>query len=80
MSALPETWLGLLLQRAEDDPEMSLVQVAKEEEAIGVAAGIVMTPYRDKVIRPGGLACLVAMLLIRIPAVSSLPGLLKFMR
>jgi sulfopyruvate decarboxylase subunit alpha len=39
LSALPETWLGLLLQRAEDDPEMQLVQVAKEEEAIGVAAG-----------------------------------------
>jgi len=39
ISALPETWLGLLLQRAEDDPEMTLVQVAKEEEAIGVAAG-----------------------------------------
>lgn len=39
LSALPETWLGLLLQRAESDPEMALVQVAKEEEAIGVAAG-----------------------------------------
>jgi len=39
LSALPETWLGLLLQRAEDDPEMSLVQVAKEEEAVGIAAG-----------------------------------------
>ncbi len=39
LSALPETWLGLLLQRAEDDPEMSLIQVAREEEAIGVAAG-----------------------------------------
>lgn len=39
ISALPETWLGLLLQRAEDDPEMDLIQVAKEEEAIGVAAG-----------------------------------------
>lgn len=39
LSALPETWLGLLLQRAEDDPEMQLVQVAKEEEAIGIAAG-----------------------------------------
>lgn len=38
-SALPETWLGLLLQRAEDDPEFDLVQVAKEEEAIGIAAG-----------------------------------------
>ncbi|MDT8340580.1 MAG: thiamine pyrophosphate-binding protein [Longimicrobiales bacterium] len=39
LSALPETWLGLLLQRAEGDPGMSLVQVAREEEAIGVAAG-----------------------------------------
>ena len=39
ISALPETWLGLLLQRAEDDPEMTLVQVTKEEEAVGVAAG-----------------------------------------
>ena len=39
VSALPETWLGLLLQRAEDDPDVQLVQVAKEEEAIGIAAG-----------------------------------------
>jgi len=39
VSALPETWLGLVLQRAEDDPELELIQVAKEEEAIGVAAG-----------------------------------------
>ena len=30
ISALPETWLGLLLQRAEDDPEVDLIQVAKE--------------------------------------------------
>ncbi len=39
LSALPETWLGLLLQRAEDDPDVELIQVAKEEEAIGIAAG-----------------------------------------
>ncbi|MEE9470434.1 MAG: thiamine pyrophosphate-binding protein [Gemmatimonadota bacterium] len=39
ISALPETWLGLLLQRAEDDPELELIQVATEEEAIGIAAG-----------------------------------------
>src|SRR5579863_9491653 len=39
VSALPETWLGLLLQRAEDDPDIQLVQVAKEEEAVGIAAG-----------------------------------------
>ena len=39
LSALPETWLGLLLQQAERDPAVRLIQVAKEEEAIGVAAG-----------------------------------------
>ena len=39
VSALPETWLGLLLQRAENDPDITLIQVAKEEEAIGIAAG-----------------------------------------
>jgi sulfopyruvate decarboxylase subunit alpha len=39
VSALPETWLGLLLQRAQADPDLQLIQVAKEEEAIGIAAG-----------------------------------------
>lgn len=39
ISALPETWLGLLLQQAERDPDIRLIQVAKEEEAIGIAAG-----------------------------------------
>ncbi len=39
ISALSETWLGLLLQRAEDDPDVELIQVAKEEEAIGIAGG-----------------------------------------
>ena len=39
LSALPETWLVYLLQLAEDDPEMTLVEVAKEEEAVGIAAG-----------------------------------------
>jgi sulfopyruvate decarboxylase subunit alpha len=39
VSALPETWLIYLLQMADDDPAMTLVEVAKEEEAIGIAAG-----------------------------------------
>ena len=39
VSALPETWLLYLLQLADEDPEMCLVEVAKEEEAIGIAAG-----------------------------------------
>ena len=36
---MPETWLGLLLERAEKDPDVTLIQVAREEEAIGIAAG-----------------------------------------
>jgi sulfopyruvate decarboxylase subunit alpha len=39
VTALPETWLVYLLQMAESDPEMCLIEVAKEEEAIGIAAG-----------------------------------------
>ena len=39
ITALPETWLVYLLQEADRDPEMTLVEVAKEEEAIGIAAG-----------------------------------------
>lgn len=39
LSAMPETWLVYLLQLADNDPEMTLVEVAKEEEAIGIAAG-----------------------------------------
>lgn len=39
VSALPETWLVYLLQLAANDPDMQLVEVAKEEEAIGIAVG-----------------------------------------
>jgi sulfopyruvate decarboxylase subunit alpha len=40
LSALPETWLVYLLQLADDDPEMTLVEVAKEEEAIGILSAL----------------------------------------
>jgi len=39
MSALPETWLVHMLRMAEDDPEMILVRLAKEEEGVGISAG-----------------------------------------
>jgi len=39
VSALPETWLVHLLQMAEDDPDMILVRLAKEEEGVGISAG-----------------------------------------
>src|SRR5579863_3896491 len=39
MSALPETWLVHLIRMAEDDPDMRLVRLAKEEEGIGIDSG-----------------------------------------
>ncbi len=39
VSALPETWLVHLIRMAEQDPEMTLVRLAKEEEGVGISAG-----------------------------------------
>ena len=39
MSALPETWLVHLFRLADDDPQMTLVRLAKEEEGVGISAG-----------------------------------------
>jgi sulfopyruvate decarboxylase subunit alpha len=39
MSALPETWLVHLIRMADEDPDMTLVRIAKEEEAVGISAG-----------------------------------------
>ena len=39
ISALPETWLVHLIRLAEDDPEVTLVRLAKEEEGVGISAG-----------------------------------------
>ena len=39
VSALPETWLVHLIRMAEEDPEMTLVRLAKEEEGVGISAG-----------------------------------------
>jgi sulfopyruvate decarboxylase subunit alpha len=39
VSALPETWLVHLIRMAEEDPTMTLVRLAKEEEAVGISAG-----------------------------------------
>ena len=35
LSVLPETWLVHLVSLAEEDPEMALVRLAKEEEGWG---------------------------------------------
>ena len=39
VSALPETWLVHPIRLAEDDPEVTLVRLAKEEEGVGVSTG-----------------------------------------
>src|SRR5271167_1018675 len=39
VSALPETWLVHLIRSADEDPEMILVRLAKEEEGVGISAG-----------------------------------------
>lgn len=39
ISALPETWLVHLIRLAEEDPDTTLVRLAKEEEGVGISAG-----------------------------------------
>jgi sulfopyruvate decarboxylase subunit alpha len=39
ISALPETWLVHLIRMGDEDPQMTLVRLAKEEEGVGISAG-----------------------------------------
>ncbi len=39
ISALPETWLVHMIRMADDDPDMTLVRLAKEEEGVGISVG-----------------------------------------
>ena len=39
ISALPETWLVHLIRMADEDSDVTLVRLAKEEEGIGISAG-----------------------------------------
>lgn len=47
MSALPETWLVHLVRMAEDDPAVTLVRLAKEEEGVGVSMGAHLAGVRS---------------------------------
>ena len=47
ISALPETWLVHLIRMAEEDPEMILVRLAKEEEGVGISAGAHLAGVRS---------------------------------
>ena len=47
VSALPETWLVHLIRMAEEDDEMTLVRLAKEEEGVGISAGAHLAGVRS---------------------------------
>src|SRR5438105_15768408 len=47
MSAVPETWLVHLVRMGEDDAEMTLVRLAKEEEGVGISAGAHLAGVRS---------------------------------
>ena len=47
ISALPETWLVHLIRLAEEDPDTTLVRLAKEEEGVGISAGAHLAGMRS---------------------------------
>ncbi len=47
ISALPETWLVHLVALADEDPAMTLVRLAKEEEGVGISAGAHLAGVRS---------------------------------
>jgi sulfopyruvate decarboxylase subunit alpha len=75
LTAMPETWLVYLLQLADGDPEMRLVEVAREEEAVGIAAGAYLAGSRNALLMQnhgllGSLNAIVSLaMLYRIPLV-----------
>jgi sulfopyruvate decarboxylase subunit alpha len=47
VSALPETWLVHLIRMAEEDSDMTLVRLAKEEEGVGISMGAYLAGVRS---------------------------------
>ena len=47
LSALPETWLVHMIRMADEDPEMILVRLAKEEEGVVISAGAHLAGVRS---------------------------------
>ena len=47
LSALPETWLVHIIQMAEDDPDMTLIRLNKEEEGVGISTGAHLAGQRS---------------------------------
>ena len=47
VSALPETWLVHVINMVDADPEMTMVRLTREEEAIGISAGTHLAGVRS---------------------------------
>jgi sulfopyruvate decarboxylase subunit alpha len=47
ISAMPETWLVPLIRIIEEDREMTLLRLAKEEEGVGISAGAHLAGVRS---------------------------------
>src|SRR5258708_23033525 len=77
ISALPETWLVHLIRMAEDDPDMTLVRIAKEEEAIGISAGAHLAGGRSaRLIQNHGFLAAINPL-VSLPLLYKIPPLLS---
>lgn len=50
VSAMPETWLVPLLRMIEDDQQMTLLRLAKEEEGVGISAGAYFAGIRSAIL------------------------------
>ncbi len=52
VSSVPESWLVPVIRMIGEDPEMKLVQVAKEEEGVGISAGAHLAGVKSAMIVP----------------------------
>ena len=50
VSAMPETWLVPLIRMIEEDREMRLLRLAKEEEGVGISAGAYLAGVRSAIL------------------------------
>lgn len=50
VSAMPETWLVPLIRMIEDDSEMTLLRLAREEEGVGISAGAHLAGVRSAIL------------------------------
>jgi sulfopyruvate decarboxylase subunit alpha len=69
VATLPDTWIGDLINSVDEDPDITLVRVSREEDGVGVCAGAFLG---------GRMAALVAQNGGMLQAVNSLAALAMF--